>query len=125
VITKAQLYRAELKNQWGWGGFTTHDLARCRLTARTVALVYNWWNIFVRLAEGDHQSSTVACEHCRTYASWPTVDARDHLDAWSFDMGAALSDVARFLCSLSNTAGAVDDRRSVVADSCSRGEIVA
>ena len=57
-----QLYRGrgddenifdELKNQWGWGGFTTHDLARCRLSARLVALVYNWWNIFVRLAEPD------------------------------------------------------------------------
>ena len=24
----------EMKNQWGWGGFTTHDLARCRLAAR-------------------------------------------------------------------------------------------
>ena len=41
----------ETKNQWGWGGFTTHDLARCRLAARLVALFYNWWNIFVRLAE--------------------------------------------------------------------------
>ena len=58
----AQLYRDradcenvfdELKNQWGWGGFTTKDMARCRLTARMVALVYNWWNIFVRLAEPD------------------------------------------------------------------------
>ena len=62
VLAIAQLYRDradcenvfdELKNQWGWGGFTTHDLARCRLTARMVALVYNWWNIFVRLAEPD------------------------------------------------------------------------
>ena len=62
VLPLAQLYRDradcenvfdELKNQWGWGGFTTHDLARCRLTARMVALVYNWWNIFVRLAEPD------------------------------------------------------------------------
>ncbi len=41
----------EMKNQWGWGGFTTHDLARCRLAARLIALFYNWWNIFVRLAE--------------------------------------------------------------------------
>jgi hypothetical protein len=58
----AQLYRDradsenlfdELKNQWGWGGFTTQDLARCRLAARMVAPVYNWWNIFVRLAEPD------------------------------------------------------------------------
>ena len=62
VLTIAQLYRDradcenvfdELKNQWGWGGFTTSDLARCQLAAQTVALVYNWWNIFVRLAEPD------------------------------------------------------------------------
>ncbi len=24
----------EIKNHWGWGGFTTQDLARCRLLAR-------------------------------------------------------------------------------------------
>ena len=62
ALSIAQLYRDradcenafdELKNQWAWGGFTTHDLARCRLAARMVALVYNWWNIFVRLAEPD------------------------------------------------------------------------
>ena len=41
----------EMKNQWGWGGYTTHDLARCQLAARLLALIYNWWNIFVRLAD--------------------------------------------------------------------------
>jgi len=41
----------ELKNQWGWGGFTTQDLKRCRLMGRIVGLIYNWWNLFVRLAE--------------------------------------------------------------------------
>jgi len=41
----------EMKNQWGWGGYTTHDLARCRLAARLLALFYDWWNIFVRLAD--------------------------------------------------------------------------
>ena len=41
----------EMKNQWGWGGYTTHDLARRRLAARMLALFYNWWNIFVRLAD--------------------------------------------------------------------------
>ena len=55
----AQLYRDradaenafdELKNQWGWGGFTTHDMKRCRFSAMTVALAYNWWSLFVRLA---------------------------------------------------------------------------
>ena len=60
ILALAQLYRDradaennfdELKNQWGGGGFTTHDLARCRLMARMVALVYNWWTLFVRLAQ--------------------------------------------------------------------------
>ncbi len=49
----------ELKNQWGWGGFTTHDLARCRLAARLVALFYDWWNIFVRLAEPDRHMEAI------------------------------------------------------------------
>lgn len=58
LLTLAQLYRDradsentfdELKNQWGWGGYTTHDLARCRLSALAVALIYNWWSLFVRL----------------------------------------------------------------------------
>jgi len=49
----------ELKNQWGWGGFTTHDLARCRLAARLVALFYDWWSIFVRLAEPDWHREAV------------------------------------------------------------------
>jgi hypothetical protein len=60
IATVAQLYRDrgdaenafdELKNQWGWGGFTTHDLTRCRLMARIVALVYDGWTLFVRLAD--------------------------------------------------------------------------
>jgi hypothetical protein len=63
VVTLAQLYRDrgdsennfdELKNQWGWGGFTTQDVARCRIMARTVALIANWWNLFARLADPEH-----------------------------------------------------------------------
>jgi hypothetical protein len=59
ILSIGQLYRDradaenafdELKNQWGWGGFTTQDLHRCQLSARAVALIYNWWSIFVRLA---------------------------------------------------------------------------
>jgi len=59
ILSLGQLYRDradaenafdELKNQWGWGGFTTSDLHRCQLSARAVALIYNWWSIFVRLA---------------------------------------------------------------------------
>lgn len=40
----------EMKNQWGWGGYTTHDMERCNLSAKAVALVYNWWSWYVRLA---------------------------------------------------------------------------
>jgi hypothetical protein len=64
ILAVAQHYRDradsennfdELKNHWGWGGFTTRDLKRCRLMARTTALIYNWWSLFVRLAEpGKH-----------------------------------------------------------------------
>jgi hypothetical protein len=38
----------ELKNQWSWGGFTTHDLHRCQIMARHTALIYNWWSLYVR-----------------------------------------------------------------------------
>lgn len=41
----------ELKNQWGWGGFTTRDLGRCAILARLVALIYNWWSLYVRLVD--------------------------------------------------------------------------
>ena len=60
LLSLARLYREradcenaldELKRQWGWGGFVTQDLLRCQVAARTVALVYNWWSLFVRCAE--------------------------------------------------------------------------
>ena len=43
----------EIKNQWGWGGYTTHDLKSCRFMARIIALIYNWWSLFVRMANPD------------------------------------------------------------------------
>lgn len=67
IITIAQHYRDrgdsennfdELKNQWGWCGFTTQDLKRCQLTAKFIALVYDWWTIFVRLVDpGCHREA--------------------------------------------------------------------
>ena len=41
----------ELKNQWGWGGFTTQDIERCLSSARAAALVYNWWSWYCRAAQ--------------------------------------------------------------------------
>jgi hypothetical protein len=60
VLAVAQLYRDrgdaennfdELKNQWGWAGFTTPDLYRCQGMARHIAMIYNWWSLFARLAD--------------------------------------------------------------------------
>ena len=42
----------ELKNQWGWTGFSTQDLKRSQLMARIVALIFNWWSLFTRIASG-------------------------------------------------------------------------
>ncbi|HEU0124190.1 MAG TPA: transposase [Bryobacteraceae bacterium] len=59
VLTIAQMYRDradcenvfdELKNQWAWTGFKTHNLRRSQLMARIAALVFNWWSLYVRLA---------------------------------------------------------------------------
>lgn len=68
IATIAQLYRDradaenvfdELKNHWGWGGFTSRKLTACQLSARMTAQVYNWWSIFVRLASPDHHREVV------------------------------------------------------------------
>ena len=50
----------EMKNQWGWGGYTTHDIKSCQFMSRMIALIYNWWNLFVRLAipEKHHEAIT-------------------------------------------------------------------
>jgi hypothetical protein len=77
MLTLAQLYRDrgnsenpfdELKNHWGWGGFTTQDLKRCRFMARITALVYNWWSLFVRLAEPDQHTEAITSRPLMLYA---------------------------------------------------------
>src|SRR5207253_3625679 len=68
VRTVAQHYRDrgdaennfdELKNQWGWAGFTTHDRKRCQIMGRIIALVYNWWTIFMRLGIPDKHAEAI------------------------------------------------------------------
>ena len=44
----------ELKNQWGWGGFTTQDLARCRLSA-----------LARRTTHGGTQHLTITSQHAQ------------------------------------------------------------
>ncbi len=49
----------ETKNQWGWGGFVTKQLKTSQIMARMVSLVYNWWNLFMRLAIPDKHHEVI------------------------------------------------------------------
>jgi hypothetical protein len=49
----------ELKNQWGWCGYTTQKLAPSRLMANLIALLDNWWHLYVRLYDGDHHREAI------------------------------------------------------------------
>jgi Transposase DDE domain group 1 len=44
----------EIKNQWGWCGFTTKKLSPCRIMANFIALVYNLWSLYVRFYDQEH-----------------------------------------------------------------------
>lgn len=68
LLAIAQIYRDrgdaenmfdELKNQWGWTGFSTADLKRSQLMARMVALIFNWWSIFTRMATGTKHGEAI------------------------------------------------------------------
>jgi hypothetical protein len=51
----------EFKNQWGWCGFTTQDLKRCKIIGKFIALIYDWWNIYTRLVNPDcHREATTS-----------------------------------------------------------------
>jgi len=76
VRTIAQHYRDrgdsennfdELKNQWGWAGFTTHDRNRCQVMARITALVYNWWTVFMRLGIPDKHAEAITSRPLALY----------------------------------------------------------
>lgn len=125
VLALAQLYRDradcennfdELKNQWGWGGFTTHDLKRCQLMARFVALVYNWWNLFVRLANPHkhHEAITSRPLLLHGVATQTKHAGQTHLTitsthAKTHRVQAVLTELATFLARLKATAEQLTD----------------
>lgn len=49
----------EIKNHWGWGGFTSRTFDVSRAIALQTALVYNWWSIFCRLADPEHHREAI------------------------------------------------------------------
>jgi hypothetical protein len=49
----------ELKNQWGWSGFTSHKLSVSQISARLNALVYNWWTLYARQIDPDKHHEAI------------------------------------------------------------------
>ncbi len=124
-LTIAQLYRDrgdaentfdELKNQWGWAGYTTRDLKRCRLMARAQALVYNWWSLFARLIDPDQHTEAITSRPLLLHAvarqtrhsnqTRLTVTS-SHGD--NGDIRKALAKISTFLADLAQTAGQLSD----------------
>jgi hypothetical protein len=55
----------ELKNQWGWNGYTTQKLKPCRFMANLMALVYHWWHLSARLHDGAHHREAITSRPAR------------------------------------------------------------
>ena len=120
VRTIAQHYRDrgdsennfdELKNQWAWAGFTTHDRKRCQMMARITALVYNWWTIFMRLGIPDKHAEAVTSRPLalhgiarRTRHSHQTTVEITSTHSKAGLMAAALTRVSGFLKRIKATA---------------------
>lgn len=120
LLTIAQHYRDrgacencfdELKNQWGWGGFTTQDLQRCRIVSRLVALVYNWWSLFVRLANPNKHHEAITSRPLllhsvgrQTSHAGQTIVTITSSHAKSSAVQAAMRGLAGFLKGLARTA---------------------
>ena len=101
----------ELKNQWGWAGFTTQDSKRCQIMARMTALVYNWWTIFMRLGLPEQHAEAITSRPLAMYgiarrtkhANQITVDVTS-MHAKASLIGTVLTNVSSFLKRISSSA---------------------
>ena len=101
----------ELKNQWGWGGFTTRDLHRCRIISRLIALVYNWWSLYARLVNPDKHHEAITSRPLMlqsigrktTHAGRTTVTVTS-THAKASVVQAAMSELTSFFKELSRSA---------------------
>ncbi|QVW34159.1 transposase [Geobacter sulfurreducens] len=120
ILTIAQLYRDrgdsencfdELKNQWGWGGFTTQDIQRCRVISRMIALVYNWWSLYTRLLNPDKRHEAITSRPLmlqsvgrKTTHAGQTVVTITSSHAKSSVIQRAMQELTTFFKELSHTA---------------------
>lgn len=120
LVTLAQHYRDrgdaensfdELKNQWGWLGYTTHDHARSELMTLFVALVYNWWSLFTRLPIPGKRAEAItsrplllhAIGRKTTHSNQTTVTVTS-LHAEAAVIQTAMTAVTRFLAAIRSNA---------------------
>jgi hypothetical protein len=120
IFTLAQHYRErgdaennfdELKNQWGWLGFTTHDHARSEMMTLFVALVYNWWSLFTRLSTPHKHAEAITSRPLLLHAigrktshSNQSTLTLTSLHAQADKIQAAMKAVAGFLGHIRSTA---------------------
>lgn len=120
IETLAQLYRDradcenvfdEMKNQWGWAGFMTQDLQRCCILVRLIALFYNWWNVFTRLAEPERHMEASTSRPLLLNAVGRIVSGGRRkiirltpTHAMAVKIKPILNKIALFMCQLTSTA---------------------
>lgn len=120
IVALSQLYRDradcenvidEIKNQWGWGGFVTQDLNRCNIIARLIALIYNWWNIFTRLAHPEQHKEAITSRPLLLHAVGRMVTSGRRktlrltpMHAMGEKISKTLNRISRFLSQLNRTA---------------------
>lgn len=125
LLSGAQLYRDrgdaennfdELKNQWGWAGFPTTDLYRCQAMARHIALIYNWWSLFVRRADPRVRREAITSRPLLLHAvarqttpAGQTVVSVTPLHAEAPKIRPRLTDLSQFLSALQATAEQLTD----------------
>jgi hypothetical protein len=129
LLTIAQHYRDrgdsencfdELKNQWGWGGYTTQDLQRCQIIARLVALVYNWWSLFTRLVNPDKHHEAITSRPLmlqsvgrQTTHAGQTLGTITSTHAKALFIQAAMQELTGFFKDLARTAEQLDRKKRI------------
>ncbi len=110
VRTVAQHYRDrgdaennfdELKNQWGWVGFTTQDRKRCQIMGRIIALVYNWWTIFMRLGIPEKHAEAITSRLLALHAIAPQTRHGNQTTVEITSTHAKASQIAKILTKVS------------------------
>jgi hypothetical protein len=118
----------ELKNQWGWTGFTTGEVQRCQILAGIMALIYNWWSLYTRLVIRHRPTKAPTSRPLWLYGvAWQTRHANQSRltipsnQAQAPQSRQTLATVSQFLQRLKRTAeqlSAVDRWRAVLRFIC-------